>query len=140
MKALWMLALAAAAAALVWAWRVRVGPALARRVRGEATVASRLEESGAAADARWRPHFERAGVAYPPDRVALAGLKEERRLEVYAAGADGAWRFVRAFPVLAASGRAGPKLREGDRQVPEGCYRVASLNPNSRFHLALRLD
>jgi murein L,D-transpeptidase YafK len=48
-------------------------------------------------------------------------------------------RLVRSFPILAASGHAGPKLREGDRQVPEGLYRIESLNPNSRFHLALRV-
>lgn len=34
----------------------------------------------------------------------------------------------------------GPKLRAGDLQVPEGLYRVELLNPNSRFHLSLRLD
>jgi murein L,D-transpeptidase YafK len=34
----------------------------------------------------------------------------------------------------------GPKLREGDRQVPEGVYRIASLNPNSRFHLSMEVN
>ena len=33
-----------------------------------------------------------------------------------------------------------PKLEEGDRQVPEGVYRLESLNPNSRFHLSVRLN
>jgi len=48
--------------------------------------------------------------------------------------------MLRDYPVLAASGTAGPKLREGDRQVPEGVYRIVELNPNSRFHRALKLD
>jgi hypothetical protein len=48
--------------------------------------------------------------------------------------------FIKSYPVLAASGELGPKLREGDRQVPEGLYGIESLNPNSRFHLALRVD
>jgi murein L,D-transpeptidase YafK len=34
----------------------------------------------------------------------------------------------------------GPKLQEGDNQVPEGLYRIESLNPNSAFHLALRTN
>jgi len=34
----------------------------------------------------------------------------------------------------------GPKLKEGDKQVPEGVYRVESLNPNSRYHLAVRIN
>jgi murein L,D-transpeptidase YafK len=42
--------------------------------------------------------------------------------------------------VLAASGVAGPKLREGDRQVPEGVYCLRELNPNSLFHLSLWID
>jgi murein L,D-transpeptidase YafK len=42
--------------------------------------------------------------------------------------------------IKGASGRSGPKLREGDCQVPEGFYRIESLNPNSRFHLSLRVN
>ena len=34
----------------------------------------------------------------------------------------------------------GPKLREGDKQVPEGFYRIELLNPNSRYHLSLRVN
>jgi murein L,D-transpeptidase YafK len=68
----------------------------------------------------------------------LLCLKDERRLEVYAA-ADDAFRRLVVYPVRAASGTLGPKLREGDRQVPEGVYAVESLNPNSRYHAALRV-
>jgi murein L,D-transpeptidase YafK len=42
--------------------------------------------------------------------------------------------------VLAASGGPGPKLREGDLQVPEGVYRLTAFNPNSSYHLSLRVD
>jgi murein L,D-transpeptidase YafK len=70
----------------------------------------------------------------------LVGLKLERRLELYAAGRDGRVRYVRAYPVRAASGTPGPKRRAGDAQVPEGVYRISALNPNSRFHLSLRID
>ena len=47
--------------------------------------------------------------------------------------------FVLADPILAASGVSGPK-REGDKQVPEGFYRIELLNPNSRYHLSLRVN
>jgi hypothetical protein len=112
---------------------------LRARVLGGKTVADRLGEFGPAARARWSPHFSRAAASYPPARVTLVGLKAEKRLDVYAAGADGVIRFVRSYPILAASGDAGPKLRRGDRQVPEGVYAVESLNPNSRFHVSLRV-
>ena len=103
------------------------------------TIAERIAQYGAEARARLRPYFVAAHVAYPPARVALVGLKQERELLVYAAGPDGAMRWLRSYPILAASGRLGPKLKAGDKQVPEGVYAIESLNPNSRFHLSLRV-
>jgi len=79
-------------------------------------------------------------VIYPPHRVVFIGLKQEKLLQVYAADANGVFHLIRSFPVLAASGEPGPKLREGDLQVPEGIYRIDSLNPNSKFHLSLRIN
>jgi hypothetical protein len=108
------------------------------RVRGAHTVDQRLAEF-TGATARLKSHFDRAGVAFPPARVVLLGLKDERRLEVYAGPPDGPLRHVVDYPVAAASGSLGPKLREGDWQVPEGVYPLESLNPNSRFHVALRV-
>lgn len=87
-----------------------------------------------------RPLFEKAGVPYPPEYLVMLGIKEEKRLEIHGAGRDGLMKFVTSYPILAASGEAGPKLREGDRQVPEGFYRIELLNPNSRYHLSLRVD
>ena len=78
-------------------------------------------------------------IAYPPPALTLVGLKEEKRLEVWARGPRG-WVLYRAYPVLAASGGPGPKLREGDRQVPEGVYRLTHLNPASSYHLSIRVD
>ncbi len=106
----------------------------------EETIPSRLKAFGPKVEGRLRPAFDAAGVAYPPARVVLAAFKEEKRLELYAAGEGGALRRIRTYPIHAASGKLGPKLREGDRQVPEGCYRIEYLNPNSRFHLSMKLD
>jgi L,D-transpeptidase-like protein len=103
------------------------------------TIAERVAQYGVEARARLAPYFVAAHVPYPPSRVALVGLKQERELQVYVAGRDGAMRWLRSYPVLAASGRLGPKLRAGDQQVPEGVYAIESLNPNSRFHLSLRV-
>jgi hypothetical protein len=110
-----------------------------RGVAGRRTVEDVVQEYGPAAEGRLRSHFERAGVAYPPPRVTLLAFKEEKRLELWAGKGSG-WAFVRSYPVLAASGKPGPKLRRGDRQVPEGFYRVEALNPNSSYHLSIKLD
>lgn len=112
--------------------------AYVRLVQGP-TVADALRRYGAAARARMRPFVTRAGITYPPRRLALLVFKQERRLSVWAEDRKG-WRFLRAYPVLAASGNAGPKLREGDYQVPEGLYRIGWLNPASSYHLSMKVD
>ena len=108
--------------------------------RGKATTAERVATYGEAVRSRLASACQAQGVAYPPSQFTLIGLKAEKRLELWAPDASGRPRLVKAYPILAASGVAGPKLREGDLQVPEGIYAIESLNPNSRFHLALRVN
>ncbi|MBM4035866.1 MAG: hypothetical protein FJ291_29355 [Planctomycetes bacterium] len=131
--------LAVAGAAVSWRYGRAVWYPAYRGVGGRRTVEDVVREYGPAAEGRLRPHFERAGVAYPPARVALLAFKEEKRLELWVGKGSG-WAFIRSYPILAASGKAGPKLRRGDRQVPEGFYRVEALNPNSSYHLSIKLD
>jgi hypothetical protein len=92
------------------------------------------------AGARVRAAFEQAGAPLQSNDLAIVGIKDERRLELWARSSSGRRVLVRSWRVLAASGHAGPKLREGDLQVPEGVYRIDGFNPNSAFHLSLRLD
>lgn len=139
---LFLLAGASATAAMGW-WcfntqrrSQRAFPAV-RRV----SVEDRLSQYGARADARMRPAFQRAGVAYPPAQVALLVFKDTRSLEVYARDSQADdWQHITSYAVCGASGKPGPKLMEGDRQVPEGVYGIELLNPASRFHLSLRLN
>jgi len=84
--------------------------------------------------------LEAAGVAHPRG-LLLRVFKEERVLEMWAAASPGGpFVHVGDHAVCASSGGPGPKARAGDGQVPEGLYRVTTLNPWSRFHLSLRLD
>jgi hypothetical protein len=93
---------------------------------------------------RHRPRLRDAaallGVPYPPARLALVGLKQEKVLEVWTDNGTGGWTRLRSYPVLAASGSPGPKRRDGDLQVPEGVYRLTGFNPMSRYHLSIRVD
>ncbi len=126
------------AAAVVWFWRQRtVPPALPPQPR---TVEQVIAALGDAVDGRLRPDFQRAGVEYPPPRLVMVAYKAEKRLDLHAPDARGRLRLVRSYPVLAASGGRGPKFQEGDGQVPEGFYGIELLNPNSRFHLSLRVN
>lgn len=104
------------------------------------TVAERVAEFGAVVHERLGRRFREIGVAYPPKRVVFLGLKTERQLEVWVADSSSNYKLLKTYPILGASGSIGPKLAEGDRQVPEGLYKIESLNPNSLYHLALRID
>jgi len=109
------------------------------RRQGLHTIEDRYEEYHAIVERRLRPYFQEAGLPYPPTALVLVGIKEEKLLQVYASS-GGSFKLIRTFPILAASGTAGPKVHEGDRQVPEGVYGIEKLNPNSAYHLALRVE
>jgi murein L,D-transpeptidase YafK len=110
-----------------------------RRFVGGQTVEKVLSAHGARADRKWLPLFTKQGLNYPPRKIVLIATKLERKLEVWARG-ETAFRHITTYPILGASGTIGPKLIEGDKQVPEGVYHVSSLNPNSEFYLSLELD
>lgn len=76
------------------------------------------------------------------DEVFIRAFKEERVLELFIESqSTGRYELFRSYPIAAASGTLGPKLAEGDRQVPEGFYAIppSAMNPNSRFHLAFNI-
>lgn len=114
-------------------------PAKSEPPRTNYSLVERVAEIGPGAIARLEEKFSDAGVAWPPQRLAFLAFKDERVIEVQAQSAGGGWAPVYRYKVEAASGGAGPKLAEGDRQVPEGLYKIVSLNPNSRYHVSLRV-
>ena len=103
------------------------------------------KEDRVAAARKWngglvRKRFTDAGLPYPPREIFLRAFKHEMELELWAREKDGPFCRVVTFTVTAPSGGPGPKRREGDRQVPEGCYTIEVFNPKSRFHLSLGLN
>jgi len=103
------------------------------------SLQKKLWEYGPASDRTFRSAFHHAKLTYPPKQLALLIFKKDRKLEVYARNKR-AWHYIKSFHIYAASGVSGPKLRSGDRQVPEGVYRIIGLNPNSRFDLSMHLN
>lgn len=114
-------------------------PKRQRPAPAQPTIADRVAQYGPGARARLAPHFAAAAIPYPPERFVLLGFKRERELHLFAAGGGRDLTFIRSYPIEGASGGLGPKLREGDRQVPEGIYTIEYLNPNSVAHLSLAL-
>ena len=86
--------------------------------------------------------FREAGAARPPSQLLLRNFKLEGELEVWAKASDSRRRMVkvRTYAVCAKSGKLGPKLQSGDRQVPEGIYHIDRFNPRSSYHLSLGLN
>jgi murein L,D-transpeptidase YafK len=68
-------------------------------------------------------------------------FKEESEFEIWKAKDDGRFYHFRTYPICAWSGTLGPKVREGDKQAPEGFYAVSArqLNPHSLYHLSFNL-
>jgi murein L,D-transpeptidase YafK len=83
--------------------------------------------------------LDQAGVK-PGVPVYLRIYKLESEIEVWVQK-DGRFERFATYPICMWSGRLGPKLKEGDRQAPEGFYTVDkdALNPNSRMHLSFNL-
>jgi len=84
--------------------------------------------------------FHKANVHYPPRDIALLAFKKEQRVELWAKNQSNVWRPIHTYPLTASSGRLGPKLKEYDRQIPEGIYRLTMLNPFSSMHLSMMLN
>jgi murein L,D-transpeptidase YafK len=74
-----------------------------------------------------------------PKKITILAFKTEKRLEVW--GLDGKkWVNIKNYRWTGYSGRLGPKLKEGDGQIPEGIYNIEYLNPNSKFHLSMKIS
>ncbi len=109
--------------------------------RSNATGEERVSQARRNCEALLRARCLKAGLPYPPAEIFLRAFKREALLELWAREkpAD-AFQLLVTYPVLAASGVPGPKRKEGDLQVPEGFYRIDHFNPESRFHLSLRIN
>jgi hypothetical protein len=141
--ALWTGAAAAlaSAGAAVYRWPDQVHAALVTvGFAREQTVEGAVRDYSDKAKKRFEPACLAKKISWPPARVRLLAFKRERVLEVWVAGKRGAFTKAAQYPILAASGGPGPKRRAGDCQVPEGFYKLPVLNPNSKFHLSLRVD
>ena len=73
--------------------------------------------------------------------ILLRIYKSESTLEVWKQNRDGKYAVLKTYPICKFSGTLGPKIREGDRQAPEGFYDItpAQMNPMSREYLAFNI-
>ncbi len=76
------------------------------------------------------------------DPVFLRVFKEEGELEVWMQGdGDSHFTLFKVYRINGWSGSLGPKIKEGDRQMPEGFYYISSsrMRPDTKHHLGMDL-
>jgi murein L,D-transpeptidase YafK len=85
--------------------------------------------------------LEKAGIDSGSLEIFIRIFKKEKLLELWGKSKT-MQQFVllRNFAICSSSGELGPKRREGDRQVPEGYYKIILFNPSSNFLLSLGID
>jgi murein L,D-transpeptidase YafK len=74
----------------------------------------------------------------PAEAMMVRIFKESSELEVWKRVSDGSFKLFKTYEICAWSGVLGPKIKEGDRQAPEGFYTITPglMNPNSNYFLA----
>jgi murein L,D-transpeptidase YafK len=77
----------------------------------------------------------------PSAPVLIRTYKQEAEFEIWKLKNDGEYALLKTYPMCRWSGQLGPKLREGDHQVPEGFYTIApgQMNPNSHYYLSFNV-
>ncbi|MCW8930309.1 MAG: L,D-transpeptidase family protein [Gammaproteobacteria bacterium] len=113
---------------------------IAKKVTGKKTTEEIIDLYGVKARKRLKPFFNQAGISYPPKKVTFLAIKDKSTFEIWAANDNTQYSFIRNYDIKKLSGINGPKLREGDKQVPEGLYKIVALNPNSAYHLSMKLN
>lgn len=67
------------------------------------------------------------------DRIVVR--KSDRRMTLFSDG-----RPIRTYEIALGFGEPGAKAREGDGRTPEGLYSISGRNPQSAYHLSLRIS
>ena len=75
------------------------------------------------------------------DPIYIRLFKKESELEVWKKTKSGKYALLKTYDICKWSGELGPKIKEGDRQAPEGFYtiRPSQMNPNSSYHLSFNM-
>jgi len=132
---------------------LKLGSNLVRALAASAALTAAVMLSGCQTDGV--PGSTRANAPIPPALLAemsqknmskespllIRIFKQEAELEVWKKDNTGRFALLKTYPICKWSGDLGPKVREGDRQAPEGFYTITpgQMNPNSQYYLAFNM-
>ena len=90
-------------------------------------------------DTSLRILFQERTINYPAEKIYIRAFKQEQLLEIWVdSGIE--YKLIKIYKFTANSGNSGPKKQEGDLQIPEGFYQLTNFNPESKFHLSLKIS
>lgn len=74
----------------------------------------------------------------PGQAMMIRIFKQTNEFEVWKRTTAGTFKLFKTYEICAYSGTLGPKIKEGDRQAPEGFYNITPglMNPNSNYYLS----
>ncbi|WP_299977922.1 murein L,D-transpeptidase family protein [Devosia sp. 66-22] len=74
----------------------------------------------------------------PGQAMMIRLFKQTNEFEVWKRTTAGTYKLFKTYEICAYSGTLGPKIKEGDRQAPEGFYNITPglMNPNSSYYLS----
>ena len=123
--------------------------AVARTLLASAAIALAIALGGCETDGLNPAMTARAMKPLSPEMVALIEqknmpkespilvriFKEEAEMEIWKQDASGQFAPLKTYPICRWSGELGPKIKEGDRQAPEGFYTITPGTDESELEL-----
>ena len=101
-----------------------------------ACTAPKVDTSGAEPEAKLNKSERKAVEAAQKSGALVLVDKSDRRLTYYQGG-----KVVTTVEnIRFGDAPIGHKRQEGDERTPEGLYTIDARNPNSAYHLSLRID
>src|SRR5437660_2261698 len=136
-----------------WVWSfVLTASSLARAILASVALAASVVLAGCDTDQVSLATNAKANQPVPPKLLAamvekdmdlqspilVRLFKQEAELEIWKQTRSGQFALLKTYPICRWSGDLGPKVREGDRQAPEGFYSIApsQMNPQSAYYLS----
>jgi murein L,D-transpeptidase YafK len=129
-----------------------INRSLVRALVSSAALAAGLVLAGCNSDEISLANNAKANQPVPPKLIAdmtakdmdlqspilVRLFKQEAELEIWKQDRSGRFALLKTYPICRWSGDLGPKVREGDRQAPEGFYAISpgQMNPQSAYYLS----
>jgi murein L,D-transpeptidase YafK len=102
---------------------------------------SRVQKSWSNKNSSIKKLLTNKNISIDKLQIFIRAFKTEDKVEVWGKNkTDPKFVLLKTYEVCAKSGVLGPKMKQGDRQVPEGVYTINRFNPTSTYYLSLGLN